>query len=688
MKYYGLDIETDDPELKERGVSWVFGKGEILVTGLYNAETKEKKVFNGNGGASIKKLLINENVTLIGARIIYDLGWLCHSFGLKAHDVKCALVDVQLAEACIDEYQKFGLDDLAMKYLRERKGAEALASWATANGLSGDFRKHLKIAMYGRPAAGALKKIAAVPDLVKEYVMSDADQPVRIWEKQQVLIEQLKIQAPVQRKFKLIKVVLGMKQRGIRVDVKKKAENYVILKKVQDRLNDEFVSKYGKINFNSPKQLSELFDREKVPYRNKIRIKRLKSNPQDFEGEDLWEQKKKLKLLFAGVRVSKGQLIIYVSRQYASRTASELEDMGYVVTSNPNIDKKALEVLRKTHDVARCIVDLKQVTSIIDKFMGPNFDRFIVNGRIYCDFNIAGARQTGRFSSAMPNLQQVPSKAKLFRKTPDEIDLAKMCREVLIPDEGMWLCKMDYSGQESVIQAHFAVGPGSKEIRAKYNANPKFDFHRYMGDATGLYEEYGEEVGRKYTKNCAFGLGYGMQINTMMENFGWSKEQAEHITEVYNDAAPFVRPTMDAVSEIIVGRGYIVTLGGKHLHLQKFKRMYNGRLQYLVDKRSAYKGYNKLIQGSAADLMEEALVKIYDAGLDEVFPLYLTVHDEIDIGVPMTKEALKRLPELEEIMEHALPMVVPIRVDPELGNNWGNLHKFEENKAKFMRRAS
>jgi len=179
-----------------------------------------------------------------------------------------------------------------------------------------------------------------------------------------------------------------------------------------------------------------------------------------------------------------------------------------------------------------------------------------------------------------------------------------------------------------------------------------------------------------------------MQINTMMENFGWSKEQAEHITEVYNDAAPFVRPTMDAVSEIIVGRGYIVTLGGKHLHLQKFKRMYNGRLQYLVDKRSAYKGYNKLIQGSAADLMEEALVKIYDAGLDEVFPLYLTVHDEIDIGVPMTKEALKRLPELEEIMEHALPMVVPIRVDPELGNNWGNLHKFEENKAKFMRRAS
>lgn len=289
--------------------------------------------------------------------------------------------------------------------------------------------------------------------------------------------------------------------------------------------------------------------------------------------------------------------------------------------------------------------------------------------------------------NCVPNLQQVPSKTVLFAKTDHELNLAKLCREVLIPDEGMLIGKMDYSGQENVLMAHFAVGPGSVEIRKKYNENPKLDFHAYMGEATGLYEEFGEKIGRKYAKNCSFGLGYGIQITTMMETFGWDKEQAEHIMEVYNDAAPFVRATMDAVSEVIVRRGFVKTLGGKQLHLQK----YRGK----VDTRGAYKGFNKLIQGSAADMMEEALVKIYEADLDDVFPLWLTVHDEIDFGVPKTKEALDRLPELQVIMQNAIlekdgkaRLSVPIRVDPELGPNWGEMYEYEKNKAKFRRMAA
>jgi DNA polymerase-1 len=389
-----------------------------------------------------------------------------------------------------------------------------------------------------------------------------------------------------------------------------------------------------------------------------------------FEGSELWEQRKRLKETFNGVRVQKGQLVLFVPKQYAGRTNDDLRRLGYTTTCNPSIDKHALDKLKKTYDAAKSIVDLKQVTSIVDKFLGPKFDRFIVkhgpdNYRIHADFNVVGARQTGRFSSANPNMQQVPSKTVLFAKTPDEIKLYKLCREIIIPDEGMLMGKADYAGQENRLMAHFAVGEGAEEIRRKYNENPELDFHRYIGEVSGLYEEYGPDTGRKYAKNCSFGLGYGMQIQTMMETFGWSKEDAERITALYHEGAPFVKATMDRVSDVIVKRGYIKTLAGRHCRL----RSYNGRL----DTRSAYKGFNKLIQGSASDMIKKALVMLDEAGLLAIFPLYLTVHDEIDYGVPKKVAAIKRLPEIQAIMEHTYEMSVPIRVDPEVGIDWGHV---------------
>jgi DNA polymerase I-like protein with 3'-5' exonuclease and polymerase domains len=657
MKLYGIDIETYDPYLTDKGASWVYREGSIIVTGLYDQQTGKKQALAGNGGTMVKQLLLNPKVTLVGANIVYDLGWLCYEHGVRATDITCALVDIAIAEASIDEYQRYTLDALAWKYLHERKGAESLQGICDRLKLKGDFRRHLKKLWndgYERE--------------IRDYVISDADQPVRIWEAQQQGIPPESSNA-LETNFKLIKIVLDMKQRGVRIDIQKRIENYNLLDGIRARLWSEFDEHYGGVNFNSPKQLAELFDRERVPYRCKIRIKS-REGAQPFEGSELWEQRSKLKELFHGVRVQKGQLVLYIPKQYAQRTVADLERMGYVVTCNPNIDKKALDVAKKTHAVVQAIVDLKQVTSIIDKFLGPKFDRFIVkhgedNYRIHADFNIVGARQTGRFSSANPNLQQVPSKTVLFAKTPDEIKLYKLCRETIIPDEGMLIGKCDYSGQENRLMAHFAVGEGAEDIRHKYSADPELDFHKYIGEISGLYEEYGAEVGRKYAKNCGFGLGYGMQLQMMMESFGWTKEEAERITLLYHEGAPFVRTTMDKVSDIIVKRGYIKTLAGRHCHLQA----YNGR----IDTRSAYKGFNKLIQGSASDMTKKALVMLYEQGLLEVFPLYLMVHDEIDFGVPKTATAISRLPEIQEVMEHTFDIAVPIRVDPEVGTDWGHV---------------
>jgi len=709
-KLYGIDIETYDPHLTDKGTSWVYGEGEIIVTGLYNAQTGTKRALVGNGGKTVKDLLLDANVTLVGTNIIYDLGWLCYEHKLKAKDVKCALVDVAMAEASIDEYQVYSLDALTWKYLNEKKGSEPLKAIAEGLGLKGDFRKHIK-------------KLwdAGYEEEIKEYVISDADQPVRIWEKQREIIhdtmfnercELIKslekklikkiitsgkasealtnfdfynLETALETNFKLIKVILGMKQRGVRIDMKKRKKNYELLKGIQDKLQSDFEDKYGKVNFNSTKQLAALFDSERIPYRCKVRVKgwqvreRKFKKSDCFSGPELWEQKKQLKEVFNSIRVQKGQLVLFVPKQYSGRTNDDLASMGYETTCNPSIDKKALDTLKKKHEVAKAIVDLKQVTSIIDKFLGPKFDRFIVkhgenNYRIHADFNIVGARQTGRFSSANPNLQQVPSKTVLFAKTPDEIKLYTLCREIIIPDEDCLWGKADYSGQENRLMAHFAVGEGADEIRRKYNENPDLDFHEYMGIVSGLYEEYGIEVGRKYSKNCVFGLGYGMMILTMMETFGWTKEEAERITGLFHEGAPFVKATMDKVSEVIVGRGYIKTLAGRHCHLKK----YNG----VPNKRDAYKGFNKLIQGSASDMIKKAMVMLDEKGLLDIFPLYLTVHDELDFGIPKKANVIQRLPEIQEVMEHTFPLSVPIRVDPETGDDWGHVKGRRKKKDK------
>jgi len=681
MKTFGLDIETHDTCLKDhgkekaQGVSWVFGKGEILVTGVYDAAKGTKRAYDGSGGAKVRAILESPDAEVVGARIVYDIGWLCSDFRITAKEVKCSLVDVAIVESVIDEYQKYSLDDLAWKYLHERKGSEKLASIATGLGLRGDFRGHLKELM----EAGYKKDI-------EQYVMSDADQPVRIWQEQKKILTERNLWEPVIRKNKLILVTLMMKQRGVRIDTAKKAKNYAIAKEAHDRLEKDFTEKYGRININSPKQLAELFNKQGVPYRHKIRIKGYK-NQRPFAGPQLWDERKKLKAIFPGVKIKKGQLVLYVAKQYASRTADDIESYGYATTNNPSVGAKVMEHLRNIYPVVSDELELKQVTNIITKLLGPEFDRFIAaDGKIHPDFNISGARQTSRFSSSAPNMQQVPSKTVLFRKTDHEIHLAKLCRELFIAEKDMFLCKMDYSGQESVIMVHFAVGRNGKAIRKLCNENPDFDLPSHIGSISGLNDDYGQELGRKYSKNCLYGLGYGMQLPTLMETYGWDQDTAQRIMDGFNDVAPYIKETMDEVTKIILDRGYIITLGRKQLHLER----YNGKPIIQL----AYKGFNKLIQGSGVDMMEEALVKIYYSGLDDLFPLYLTVHDEIVFGVPKLRSAFKRLGEVKYTMEHAIMdddkprLSVPIRVKPEIGNDWGHVIDYEENKAKILRRAT
>ena len=249
-----------------------------------------------------------------------------------------------------------------------------------------------------------------------------------------------------------------------------------------------------------------------------------------FKGRDVREQAKRLRAVFGGVHIEKGEIVLYISKRYAERTKEQAEGMGYEVTSNPCMGKMLFQDCSATDRIVADLAELKQVKNIVDKFLGPTFGRFITahyadgglspaydddgtfigNGaaeyRVHGTFNVVGARQTGRLSATTPNLQNIPSKTVLFKGTEHEIDLARLCRECFVAAKGHAFVKMDYSSQENRLAAHFAPGRNGDRIRQMYKDNPFLDEHSYATEVSGLAEQYGAKVGRKYAKNLRFGV--------------------------------------------------------------------------------------------------------------------------------------------------------------------------------------
>ena len=133
--------------------------------------------------------------------------------------------------------------------------------------------------------------------------------------------------------------------------------------------------------------------------------------------------------------------------------------------------------------------------------------------------------KTGRLSSDSPNGQQIPSKGKLFEGTDHELEIVPLCREMFVPDKNCWALKIDYSQIEYRLLMHFAVGfmavakKAIQETILLFNKDPHTDYHQFVCDISGL--------SRKYAKNLNFGIMYGMQLNTMLETFGWDRSKGE-----------------------------------------------------------------------------------------------------------------------------------------------------------------
>ena len=288
------------------------------------------------------------------------------------------------------------------------------------------------------------------------------------------------------------------------------------------------------------------------------------------------------------------------------------------------------------------------------------------NGRIHADINQIrsdqGGTVTGRFSYSNPNLQQIPARHKI---------LGPLIRSLFIPeDKHTWGC-FDYSQQEPRILVHFASlmrMEGTQTIVDAYN-DGSADFHQMIADMAG--------IDRKQAKTINLGIMYGMGKNKLMAELGLMKDSAEKLLKTYHQKAPFVKMLSEAVMRRAEDSGKIRTVGGRLCHFDLWEPHGFGIKKPLphadalrehgpgIKRAFTYKALNKLIQGSAADMTKKSMLALYQEG---VVP-HVQIHDELDISVATPEDADKII----RVMEEAVELQVPNKVDYEKGDSWGEI---------------
>lgn len=656
----GLDIETYDPLLKTAGYSWKYNEGYILNTALYFEEEDRLEVIAGTHNKNcpfceedrifqnrkIMGLLMNPDVILVGANIIYDLGWLLYEYGLSTYNVQCSFIDVLQAESILDEFGMHSLESVSWKYLKYGKTKDRIEDWVKEHiSAKGDFRQHLKDAPW---------------ELLEEYVKGDAKNPVKVWRKQLTLLKEQDLVKRCKLEFDCILPSLQMTMYGLPIDVEQKKKNLAFLTEAIEKLHKEFLDKYKLPNFRvtATRDIASFCDMRNIPYNHKITLTGM--NGAKFRnGEETDHAYNKAKQIVASFCLVKGKPTAYVPKELAERTADLLTENGFMFNNSPNVDKKFFESKREAFPEIGLIADWKLAVGIQSKILGEKYDRFLTknfNGEdcIKPQFKITDTISF-RYSSNMPNGQQVPSKGGFTLHDGDketEISFPKITRALFKASKGCVFGKIDYGQIEYRLICNIACGKSGEEVREQYRKNPHLDFHQYVVDLTGL--------SRKYAKNMSFGVSFGMGLPSMAKNFGWTMEHAEEIAEAYHSKMPFVAPTLALVGDVAKERGYIKTVYGSHARLH--------------DKKKAYTMLNRYTQGSGGECLKCSIVQAYKEGVWRTLKVANTVHDELNMPyLEPTEEKMIALYRMAEIMRTSIPTLkIPLEASPELGDNWAS----------------
>jgi len=308
-----------------------------------------------------------------------------------------------------------------------------------------------------------------------------------------------------------------------------------------------------------------------------------------------------------------------------------------------------LEKLNKHHEIAGKILEYRTLSKLKSTYLDA-LPKSIKKstGRLHTSFNQTVAA-TGRLSSSNPNLQNIPARGKY----------GKMIRSAFIAPKGMKLVSFDYSQVELRVLAHMC---GDENLRNAFIN--ELDIHTMT--ASKIFEVNPEDVKsdmRRKAKEINFGVVYGLNAYGLSDRLGISNSDAKRYLELFFMKYPGIKDFIENTISMATEKGFVTTLFGRKRWLDHYLTK-SGKLM----KHGENVAVNAQIQGSAADIIKLAMIKCARLPWD----MLLQIHDELIFEVPESEieEAMK---EIRNIMENVYPLSVPLKVDGNYGNNWGEL---------------
>ena len=664
-----VDLETYDPDLKDKGSGAIRKKG--WVCGIAVATNKQTLYFPLDH-EEVKpipreeawkylneKLFQNPNIKKVFHNAMYDVCWIRAESGLMPQG---PLLDTMVAASIIDENRmKYSLDALSKDYLGDNKYKydlkEKTLEWS--DGIIKDPMSNMHKLPY---------------NLVKEYAEQDVNLTFRLWRHFEKKIDEKKIVEEGEKyekiktlrpifelETKLFPCLVDMRFKGVRIDVEAAKKFGERLKKTKNNIINHIKKRTGiKIEIWAASSIKNLLD--------KLKIKDYKITPK-----------------------------------------SEL----------PQLPKDYLKTHR--NHFIRLIAKAREFDKAENTFI-VGLLKFVHNGRIHADINQIrgekGGTITGRFSMSNPNLQQIPAKGFI----------GKNMRALFLPEEDHSWGSFDYSQQEPRIVVHYALKlkmAGTEEVVKSYKDDPNADFHKIVADMA--------HIPRITAKTINLGLFYGMGKNKLASQLNLDYVKAKELFDKYHQKVPFVKQLSSDLQKFAGRNKFLYTLEDRFCRFEKWepinkewkfkeKRFVFKEIQIitkkiknekgeevekqmeeeievpvpLLSKEEAkihykaqlhdrgypsdikckyfenyyqpafiYRALNKLVQGSAADMTKKAMVSLYENG---ILP-HIQIHDELCISISSKEQAIK----IKNIMEGAIKLEIPNKVDYESGPNWGNI---------------
>ncbi len=617
-----VDVETFDPNLKDKGDgscrfrSTTDDDGSrLLCVGTYNGEVAKAYMPNTSEWSEFLRMMEDESCDKVFHNAIYDLSWLVCGYDVN---IRGDCHDTMTRMTYINEYSDLDLDACCKAFkVTGKNKAQTIEAWYDLHkddliSKAKDIgRKIKKTDSLWKHSLFLWENFPEFRNSMIEYNKQDCRATYNLYFAQEAKMK--KVYDAYMVDVRLTPLIVQMKKRGVLIDHEK-------MKKLTETIEGDLNAK-----------LSILENTYGVT-------------------EEMLGSSKQLGIRLNAMGIHSPVLTPTGAESWAAAATARL--MHYPVIP--------------------LIVEANGYRKLLNTYMYGGMSACILsNNRIHCTFSPNkredGGTVTGRFACSKPNLQQIPARDKAVGHS-----YGQAMRELFLPEEDCMMSALDYSQIEYLLLGHFAQGQQAAWFREQ--ANSGVDFHTVAMQATGIPSR---SVVKTFNYGVIYGMGWqkAMQSNyvlfeKMADEHGMTIE--DYTQKVYNDyhaRLPVIRDTMKVVQNLAKLQGYVMTIGGRYQH--KPKPVYDPATGKMND--FLYKMLNKLIQGSAADILKFALLTAWDAGVFNVLKMHLTVHDENVVSVPYNKIGAEANAELKRIMDMSFhdKLKVPMKAACELGPNWG-----------------